>query len=191
MQQTPLDGPPDSETVWDGEPPAGSVHSQGRRARYAEYAAFYRGDQWPDLPAPGERRLTFNYARVFVNKAASYLLGKPVGYDATALETGPGGASAGARGMRRGRRAGGEARAVEAYLEAVAAFNHLAALDLAEIGRLDSDPLRDLPQAEAGIAPVKVFPQRPHMRPEIGHAVYHVGNRHRRSSPPASACTAT
>ncbi len=130
MQQTPLDGPPDSETVWDGEPPAGSVHSQGRRARYAEYAAFYRGDQWPDLPAPGERRLTFNYARVFVNKAASYLLGKPVGYDATALEAGPGGASAGARGMRRGRRAGGEARAVEAYLEAVAAFNHLAALDL-------------------------------------------------------------
>ncbi len=36
-------------------------------------------------PAPGERRVTLNYARVFVNKAASYLLSKPIGYNAVPM----------------------------------------------------------------------------------------------------------
>src|SRR5438477_377210 len=49
-----------------------------RRARYAEYLAVYEGAQWEGLPRPGERRLVFNYARAFVKKAASYLVGKPV-----------------------------------------------------------------------------------------------------------------
>src|SRR3954447_6926761 len=96
-----------------------SAHSAARLARYAQYRAFYNGEQWDDLPAPGERRLTFNYARVFVNKAASYLLGQPVGYEAISLR------------MRNGTRgAQAAARAVEEHLAAVADFNHLAALDL-------------------------------------------------------------
>lgn len=99
-------------------PGGGTAHSLGRLSRYAQYRAFYNGEQWDDLPAPGERRLTFNYARVFVNKAASYLLGAAVGYDAAPLgATEPDGGRAGAR-------------AVEDYLRQVAEFNHLAALDL-------------------------------------------------------------
>ena len=98
--------------------PAQSDHTRARLTRYVDYQAFYRGDQWPDLPAPGERRLTFNYARVFVNKAASYLLSKPVGYDALPI------------GESSGKRKQAGARAVEAWLGEVADFNHLAALDL-------------------------------------------------------------
>ncbi|HMA37330.1 MAG TPA: phage portal protein [Chloroflexia bacterium] len=99
-------------------PAAQTVHSLSRLVRYQQYRAFYNGDQWDDLPAPGERRLTFNYARVFINKAASYLMGKPVGYLATAT------------GGRPGPRKQAAARVVEAYLAEVAAFNTLAALDL-------------------------------------------------------------
>jgi hypothetical protein len=98
--------------------PAQSDHTRARLVRYTDYQAFYRGDQWDTLPAPGERRLTFNYARVFVNKAASYLLSKPVGYDALPV---------GESGSKR-KQAG--ARAVEQWLGEVADFNHLAALDL-------------------------------------------------------------
>src|SRR5689334_16512999 len=49
-----------------------------RIAGYRALLDFYNGNQWEGLPAPNERRLTFNYARVFVNKAASYLMGKGV-----------------------------------------------------------------------------------------------------------------
>jgi hypothetical protein len=49
-----------------------------RVAHYRTYLDFYNGYQWEGLPAPNERRLTFNYARVMVNKAASYLMGKGV-----------------------------------------------------------------------------------------------------------------
>jgi hypothetical protein len=103
--------------IWDA--PAGgatTAHAAGRQARYARYRAFYLGEQWEDAPAPGERRLTFNYARAFVNKAASYLLGKPVSYGAT-----PSGARA---------RSEAGARAVEAFLREVSAANDLAGLDL-------------------------------------------------------------
>jgi len=48
-----------------------------RLRRYREYLDFYAGEQWESPPRPGEKRLTFNYARVFVHKAASYLFGKP------------------------------------------------------------------------------------------------------------------
>jgi hypothetical protein len=98
--------------------PAQSDHTRARLTRYTDYQAFYRGDQWSDLPAPGERRLTFNYARVFVNKAASYLLSKPIGYDALPV------------GEKPGRRKQEGARAVEQWLGDVTDFNHLAALDL-------------------------------------------------------------
>jgi hypothetical protein len=98
--------------------PAQSDHTRARLTRYTDYQAFYRGDQWSDLPAPGERRLTFNYARVFVNKAASYLLSKPIGYDALPV------------GEKPGRRKQEGARAVEQWLGEVTDFNHLAALDL-------------------------------------------------------------
>ena len=45
-----------------------------RRSRYRENLAFYEGRQWPGRARRGERRLTFNYARAFVDKVTSYLL---------------------------------------------------------------------------------------------------------------------
>ncbi len=51
-----------------------------RLAGYRAYLDFYNGSQWDDLPGPNEKRLTFNYARVFINKAASYLMGKGVSF---------------------------------------------------------------------------------------------------------------
>jgi hypothetical protein len=51
-----------------------------RVAGYRAYLDFYNGYQWEGLPAPNERRLTFNYARVMVNKTASYLMGKGVSF---------------------------------------------------------------------------------------------------------------
>ncbi len=41
---------------------------------YRELLEFYRGSQWPGRPKAGERRLTFNYARVVVDKVTSYLM---------------------------------------------------------------------------------------------------------------------
>jgi hypothetical protein len=49
-----------------------------RLAAYRTYLDFYNGWQWEGLPAPNERRLTLNYARIFVHKAASYLMGRGV-----------------------------------------------------------------------------------------------------------------
>jgi hypothetical protein len=45
-----------------------------RLRRYRENLAFYRGEQWSGRPRRGERRLTLNYARAFVEKVTSYLL---------------------------------------------------------------------------------------------------------------------
>jgi hypothetical protein len=45
-----------------------------RLSRYRENLAFYEGRQWPGRPRRSERRLTFNYARAFVDKVTSYLL---------------------------------------------------------------------------------------------------------------------
>ncbi len=47
---------------------------EDRLRRYAQNLAFYEGDQWPGRARRGERRLTFNYARTFVDKVTSYLL---------------------------------------------------------------------------------------------------------------------
>ena len=45
-----------------------------RMRRYRELLDFYQGTQWPGRERAGEKRLTFNYARVVVDKMASYLM---------------------------------------------------------------------------------------------------------------------
>ncbi len=45
-----------------------------RLRAYRENLDFYWGLQWPGVARRGERRLTFNYARVLVEKLASYLV---------------------------------------------------------------------------------------------------------------------
>ena len=45
-----------------------------RMRRYRELLDFYQGVQWPERERRGEKRLTFNYARVVVDKMASYLM---------------------------------------------------------------------------------------------------------------------
>ncbi|HET7737266.1 MAG TPA: phage portal protein [Tepidiformaceae bacterium] len=42
--------------------------------RYAEHLAFYDGRHWQGRGRRGERRLTFNYARTFVDKVVGYLM---------------------------------------------------------------------------------------------------------------------
>lgn len=49
--------------------------------RYKSYLDFYNGSQWLEKRRPGERRLTVNYAREFVHKGASYLMGRPVKFE--------------------------------------------------------------------------------------------------------------
>jgi hypothetical protein len=45
-----------------------------RLRRYQEHLAFYSGRQWAGRARPGERRLTFNYAKAIVDKLASYVM---------------------------------------------------------------------------------------------------------------------
>src|SRR3972149_8448992 len=45
-----------------------------RMRRYKELLDFYNGQQWEGRERRGERRLIFNYARVFVEKITSYLM---------------------------------------------------------------------------------------------------------------------
>lgn len=124
----PLRGPSNAPLIQAGlwpfnQPQSQTPHALSRVSRYATYRAFYEGDQWAAVPAPGERRLTFNYARVFVNKAASYLMGEPVGYEAHPLGPGP----------RQGKRIAAGVRAVEDYLDQVNEFNNLAEVDLGTV----------------------------------------------------------
>lgn len=46
-----------------------------RMKRYRELLDFYNGRQWQGRERQGERRLLFNYAKVFVEKITSYLMG--------------------------------------------------------------------------------------------------------------------
>lgn len=46
----------------------------GRIRNYKELLDFYQGQQWEGRDRRGERRLIFNYARVFVDKITSYLM---------------------------------------------------------------------------------------------------------------------
>lgn len=52
-----------------------------RMNRYQRYLSFYAGEQWDERRRAGERRLTVNYARALVRKAASYLMPRPVTFD--------------------------------------------------------------------------------------------------------------
>ena len=45
-----------------------------RMAAYRENLDFYHGAQWTGRPRRRERQLTFNYAKVFVDKVTSYLM---------------------------------------------------------------------------------------------------------------------
>src|SRR3990172_8037437 len=45
-----------------------------RLRSYAELLSFYQGSRWPGPLRGRERRLTFNYAKSFVEKTASYLM---------------------------------------------------------------------------------------------------------------------
>jgi hypothetical protein len=47
---------------------------QTRMRGYRELLDFYHGNQWESRERRGERHLTFNYARVFVEKITSYLM---------------------------------------------------------------------------------------------------------------------
>jgi hypothetical protein len=55
--------------------------STNRWSRYQALLDFYRGTQWSDARRPGERRITINYARAFIQKQASYLMGKPLQFE--------------------------------------------------------------------------------------------------------------
>jgi len=45
-----------------------------RLRRYREMLDIYHGAHWPGRERPGEKRLTFNYARVIIDKMTSYLM---------------------------------------------------------------------------------------------------------------------
>jgi hypothetical protein len=86
----------------------------GRRRGYAELLSFYQGDQWPRAYRRRERRLTFNYAKAFVEKTTSYLMSGM--HSVVDAEDGS------AEGQERARRA--EAALAEVYEQ-----NNLAQLD--------------------------------------------------------------
>lgn len=46
----------------------------GRMRQYRELLSFYYGQQWEGRQRRGDRRLIFNYAKVFVEKVVSYLM---------------------------------------------------------------------------------------------------------------------
>ena len=45
-----------------------------RLRTYAQHLDFYNGLQWSGWARRGERRLTFNYAKAFIDKLTSYLM---------------------------------------------------------------------------------------------------------------------
>jgi hypothetical protein len=86
-----------------------------RMKNYREMLEFYYGKQWVGRERRGERRLTFNYAKVFIEKVTSYLMAD-VGFSAEpALDS--------AKARENARKA--EAAINEAYAD-----NHLEELDL-------------------------------------------------------------
>ena len=87
----------------------------GRMKDYREYLDFYYGRQWQGRERRGERRLIFNYAKVFVEKITSFLM---TGID-FAVEP-----------LEESGEAAGRARRAEAALYRVYEDNHLAQLDL-------------------------------------------------------------
>jgi hypothetical protein len=88
---------------------------EDRRRRYRDNLAFYEGRQWEGRARRNEKRLTFNYAKAFVDKVTSYLLnGQSVQLDARDGDT--------PAGRER-------IRAAERALREVESANALAQLD--------------------------------------------------------------
>jgi hypothetical protein len=61
---------------------------QERLRGYQGLLDFYNGLQWPGREKYGEKRLTFNYARVFIDKITSYLM-SGIGFTVDAFEDTP------------------------------------------------------------------------------------------------------
>jgi len=51
-----------------------ATRDQERMRGYQESLDFYNGKQWPGRERYGEKRLTFNYSKVFIDKITSYLM---------------------------------------------------------------------------------------------------------------------
>jgi len=86
-----------------------------RLKRYRELLDFYHGKHWEGRERWGEKRLTFNYAKVFIDKVTSYLM-SGISFTVEAVED-----SAEARA---------EAQRAEAALHRVYEENNLEQLDL-------------------------------------------------------------
>jgi hypothetical protein len=82
---------------------------------YRELLEFYYGRQWEGRERRGERRLTFNYAKVFVEKITSYLMAD-ISFAVDPFED--------------SEKARDSARRAEAAIYKVYADNHLEQLDL-------------------------------------------------------------
>ncbi len=88
---------------------------QERMMAYRDHLDFYNGIQWPGYPVNRkERRLTFNYAKVAIDKVASYVMS---------------GFNFSVEALKPGREAAGRARDAEKALYEVYEANNLAALD--------------------------------------------------------------
>lgn len=126
-----MTAPPTATSLWQWL----EGRDTARMNRYRRYLAFYSGDQWDDRRRAGERRLTVNYARALVRKAASYLMPRPVTFDVVEGEreqgkSAEGGAQSLAVASPRGKQGGGARQALaEAALERVYAELDLHALD--------------------------------------------------------------
>lgn len=86
----------------------------GRMRGYKEYLDFYHGRHWETPARYGEKHLTFNYAKVFIDKVTSYLMS---------------GMSFAADPVKDTAEARAKARKAEEALHAVYEANGLAALD--------------------------------------------------------------
>jgi hypothetical protein len=89
-----------------------------RLRRYRELLEVYQGAQWGGRERPGEKRLTFNYARVVVDKLTSYLM------SGVKIVVDPAGDGAAAPTASQA-----QARRAEALLRRVYEDNALAELD--------------------------------------------------------------
>jgi hypothetical protein len=97
-----------------------------RLRAYRDYLDFYNGTQWQGGGRPSrERRLTFNYARVFIDKVTSYLM------NGLALSVEPVDSSTGA--LERARRAEGALREM-AEANALEQLDFETELDTAVLG---------------------------------------------------------
>jgi hypothetical protein len=86
-----------------------------RTRRYQELLDFYNGRQWEGRERRGERRLIFNYARVFVEKITSYLMAG-MSFDVVPADD--------------SKEASASARRAETAINKVYTDNHLEQLDL-------------------------------------------------------------